>query len=100
MIRANISDARNRFSYYIGLVRGGEEIEVMDRDTPVARIVHVSKSSDAAEEASWIKEGARLGLMRLPLEPCFPPEFFDPKNLISPKASVLNVLLEERDSGR
>lgn len=52
MIRASVSEAKNRLSYFIRLVRGGEVVEIMDRNTPVARIVHVSKSSNAAKDVS------------------------------------------------
>ena len=54
MIRASVSETKNRLSHFIRLVRGGEEVEIMDRETPVARIVHVSKSAGAEKEASWI----------------------------------------------
>jgi len=36
MIRASVSETKNRLSHFIRLVRGGEEVEIMDRDTPVA----------------------------------------------------------------
>lgn len=39
MIRANVTEIKNRLSHYLRLVRGGEEIEFVDRKTPLARIV-------------------------------------------------------------
>ena len=43
MIRVGVSEAKNRLSHFIRLVRGREEVEIMDRQTPVLRIVHVPK---------------------------------------------------------
>ena len=36
-----IADLKNRLSAYLREVRGGEEILVADRDTPVARLVPI-----------------------------------------------------------
>lgn len=52
MIRASISDAKNRLSHYIRLVRGGEEVEIRDRNTPVARLVHISQVSEVRNQPS------------------------------------------------
>jgi prevent-host-death family protein len=100
MIRASVSEAKNRLSHFIRLVRGGEEVEIMDRDTPVARIVHVSKSSGAEKEPSWIIEAERLGLVTPPSDKeGFPPDFFDKEKMPIGKR-VLQALLEEREDGR
>lgn len=100
MIRVGVSEAKNRLSHFIRLVRGGEEVEIMDRQTPVARIIHVSKSPEGEKDASWIAEAERLGLVNLPSGgKGFPPDFFDKKMMPSGK-SVLQALLEERESGR
>jgi prevent-host-death family protein len=100
MIRASISEAKNRLSHFIRLVRGGDEVEIMDRGTPVARIVHVSKSQGAEKEASWITEAERLGLVVSPLDSGgFPPDFFDKEKMPAGK-KVLQALLEEREEGR
>ena len=39
MISAKISEFKARLAHYLGLVRGGREVVVKDRDTPVARLV-------------------------------------------------------------
>ena len=56
MIRASVSEAKNRLSHFLRLVRGGEEVEIMDRGTPVARLVHVSKTRGTDEEPAWLEE--------------------------------------------
>ncbi len=72
----------------------------MDRDTPVARIVHVAKSPGAAKEATWMTEAQRLGLITLPSDPeDFPAYFFD-KEKMPVGEKVLAALLEEREEGR
>jgi prevent-host-death family protein len=39
VIKANVTEVKNRLSYYLRLVKGGEEIEIVERKTPLARIV-------------------------------------------------------------
>jgi len=72
----------------------------MDRDTPVARIVHVSKSRGAGKDASWITEAEHLGLVTPASDKGdFPPDFFDKKKMPAGK-KVLQALLEEREDAR
>jgi prevent-host-death family protein len=100
MIRASVSEAKNRLSHFIRLVRGGEVVEIMDRDTPVARIVHVSKSQGAEKEALWITEAERIGLVTPPSDKKgFPRDFFDKEKMPAGK-KILEALLEEREDGR
>jgi len=100
MIRASVSETKNRLSHFIRLVRGGEVVEIMDRDTPVARIVHVSKSPGNEKGTPWIAEAKRIGLVTSsPDDEGFPPEFFDKKRM-PPGKSVLKALIEEREEGR
>lgn len=100
MIRASISEAKNRLSHFIRLVRGGEEVEIVDRGTPVARLVHVSKTAETGKEAAWIEEAERIGLITRARErEAFPTDFFD-KNKMPAGKGVLQALLEEREGGR
>ncbi len=39
MVRVKIGQLKNQLSRYLDLVRGGDEVLVLDRDRPVARIV-------------------------------------------------------------
>jgi len=100
MIRASVSEAKNRLSHFLRLVRGGEEVEIMDRDTPVARIVHVSKSAAREKKAAWIAEGVRLGIITPPQGRELSPDFFKRKRGFPEGEDVLKALLEERDEGR
>jgi len=104
MIRVSVSEVKNRLSFYLRLVRGGEQIEILDRNTPVARLIHVSQISSEADETPWIKEVEMLGIVASPRKKGIAPEFLDKKNLIAAqredKPDVLKALLEERKSGR
>ncbi len=101
MIRVSVSETKNRLSHYIRLVRGGEEVEIMDRNTPVAKIVHVSKSSEADKKAAWTMEAIRLGLITPPREKELPADFLrHEKKPIKEGKGVLQALLQEREEGR
>ena len=104
MIQVSISEIKNRLSYYLRLVRGGEQIEILDRKTPLARIIHVSQSETQVNETPWIKEVERLGIVKTPQKKGFPPGLIAEENVVltrrTAKASVLEALLEERNTGR
>ena len=56
-----IADLKNNLSRHLARVRRGGEITVLDRDTPVARIVpftHVEGSGNRAAERPGAKTGA------------------------------------------
>lgn len=101
MIQVSISEIKNRLSYYLKLVRGGEEVEILDRKNPVARLIHVSKVSPAKAEAPWIKEMEQLGIVVRPDKKGYSGKFLARKNLPPVgKPGVLDALLEERETGR
>ena len=104
MIRANISDVKNRLSYYLRLVRGGEQIEILDRNTPLARIIHVSQVSANETDAPWIDEMERLGVVTPPKNELgtvgHPAELKPVSGRTGKKPRVLAALLEERGEGR
>jgi prevent-host-death family protein len=39
MVTASISDIKARLSHYLRLVRRGEEVQILDRGLPVARLI-------------------------------------------------------------
>lgn len=105
MIQVNISEIKNRLSYYLRLVRGGEQVEILDRKTPLARIIHVSQySNNKDSETPWIKEMEELGIVTPPTKKRYPPELLDRRKMVSTQEKaepgVLKALLEERSSGR
>ena len=105
MLQANISDIKNRLSYYLKLVRGGEEIEILDRKTPVARIIHISQVTYQPEaETPWIQEAKGLGLISEPSKKGVDDELLNTNDLPAAEpgytAGVLQALLQEREQGR
>jgi len=104
MIQVNISEIKNRLSYYLRLVRGGEQIEILDRSTPLARIIHVSQAETENNKTAWIKEMEGLGIVTPPKKKGFPPELLVREKVIlareKDEPAVLKALLEERRTGR
>jgi len=71
--RAGIANLKNNLSRYINLVRAGGEVVVLDRDTPVARIVPFSRPADhrrspargeAAPDGERLSELERQGVIK------------------------------------
>lgn len=51
MTRAGIADLKNNLSRYLAFVRGGGEVAVFDRETPIARIVPFASHTAGAGRA-------------------------------------------------
>ena len=60
MIRATISEVKNGLSAYLRRVSSGESVLVLDRRTPVARIVPVGRALEHARHADDADEEARI----------------------------------------
>ena len=63
MRTVNVAELKNNLSKYLRAVRGGEEVLVRDRNTPIAKIVPLSGAG------SWDQELLRLaaaGVLKLP----------------------------------
>jgi len=63
MKRASISEAKNRLSAYVDLVRRGESVLITDRNKPVARLAPLAHGEPASEEALLI-DLERRGVIR------------------------------------
>ena len=103
MIKANISEIKNRLSYYLRLVKGGEEIEIIDRKTPLARMVGLASAPEGKRTASWVKEMYDLGIITPPKKTRVSSNFTSTALVISSEGKtcgVLGALLEERAMGR
>ena len=103
MIRANITEIKNRLSHYLRLIQGGEEIEIIGRNTPLARIVGVGGSADVDKGASWVKKMHDIGVVMPPTKRRIPSDFSRLEQIVSSNGNacgVLKALLDERDTGR
>ena len=100
-----LQEVKNRLSYYLKLVKGGEQVEIFDRKTPLARIVHVSDvPPNGRQQSSWIQEARELGLVKPPAAGALDVGSFEKVSSVqaegAKRTGVLQALLNERESGR
>jgi len=95
MRTATITEAKNGLSALLDRVKAGESILITDRGTPIARIEPLTTRPDPEgrldrlERAGIIRRGTGpVSLASLPPAPGLPPG-----------VSVVDALLEERESG-
>ena len=60
MIRATISEVKDGMSAYLRRVKSGESVLVMERRTPIARIVPVGLDSDGGGEGDRVDREAKI----------------------------------------
>ena len=87
MSTVRIADLKSRLSAYLRKVRRGRSLTVMDRDTPIARIVPYEENGAPLTVRSPVPGAPKLA--QLPLPP--------PLRL---KRDVVQLLLEERQAER
>ena len=103
MIRATISDVKDGLSACLRRVKTGESVLVMERRTPVARIVPVGRGAEGGSESDGVDQDARLARLEhagvvvrradaSPLDVIGEP--------LRPGAGVLDALLDERSEER
>ena len=97
MKTASISQAKNRLSAYIDLVRQGATIVITDRGQPVAELSPIAHRETAANarlgelvRKGWLQRGDKSGRREIP----------KPVRSRVPHLSVVDVLIAERESGR
>lgn len=97
MLTASVSEAKNKLSALLDRVRGGETVLILDRGSPVAKLMPADDVPDddrlaRLERAGVIRRGrgrpVPLDRLAQPLAPGEEP------------AGVLEALLEERREGR
>lgn len=103
MIRATISDLKDGLSAYLRRVKAGESILVLERRTPVARIVPVGRGEEGTKDGDDMDMDAKparlehAGIVvrrspKSPLDVLGPP--------LRAGAGILEALLEEREEER
>jgi prevent-host-death family protein len=93
MHQVNIAELKNRLSYYLDKVRGGEELIVRDRQKPIARIVPLTNLED---EDSELLELVAAGIIKLP-EGELPDSFWKMPRPRVDQATALAAILADRD---
>ena len=71
MKSVNVAELKNRLSAYLGEVRAGREILVRDRQTPIARIVPVTRDANDDEELRRLAAEGKVRLGGRPIEEAF-----------------------------
>ena len=97
MKQAKISDLKNNLSRYIDLVRQGQTIQVLDRETPVAFITPISEGKEVTGE-DRLKQMERKGLVRKGKSAYIKTIINSPPP--GKKSGVLKALLKEREENR
>ena len=87
MIGIRIADLKSRLSEHLRKVRGGSSLTILDRDTPIARIVPW-KAGDGSLRIRAPRPDAPK-LQRVPLPP--------PLGL---RGDIVNLLMDERQGDR
>lgn len=95
MEKATISELKNQLSAYLAKVKSGASVLILDRDKPIARIERVDPAQQGddrlarLERAGIIKRGSGVLPTKL-LHRALP----------TPKRSLVQAVLEEREEGR
>ena len=97
MKTATVTEAKNRLSALIDLVRAGESITILDRGTPVARLEPVMSDAD---HDGRLRRLARAGVVRVPEQGDLLAILAKLPPAPTTEASAVEALLEERRSGR
>src|SRR5688572_29245330 len=98
MKKARIAELKNNLSRYLEHVRGGETVLVLDRTTPIARIVPLHRESAAGTDADdRLARLERQGLVRRGTGQR--PDWLGRRRPPKLRGSVLGDLLRERRAG-
>ena len=98
MTKASISEAKNRLSALIDLVRQGETVIITDRDQPVAQLAPLPVS--ALGENARLAGLERAGLVKRPRTTASKAAFRKLPPMPEAQADVLGALVAERADGR
>jgi antitoxin (DNA-binding transcriptional repressor) of toxin-antitoxin stability system len=97
MERAKIGELKNRLSAYLGHVKGGGTVVVLDRDRPVAQIVPVTGRLENGRDRGRLERLERRGLIRRGSGKL--PGWLGTRRPPRLRGSVLRDLVRERESG-
>lgn len=95
MARATVEELSEDLGGYLERVKGGEDVVVVEGDTPIARLSPATEDSLEEHLRRMKREGRiRLGPRRISEEFWNAPMAEDPQGLVS------KALIEEREEGR
>jgi prevent-host-death family protein len=97
MKTATITEAKNRLSSLIDLVRSGESIVITDRGRAVAMLEPMASASDPTGRLLRLQ---RAGLVRIGTGALPTDLLRTPPPALTPGSSAVQAVLDERRSGR
>ena len=97
MRSTTITEAKNGLSSLLDQVKAGESILITDRGVPVARIEPVTSSADPIGRVERL---TRAGLIRPGTEALLETLLTGPTVHAPPGVSLVDLVIEERRSGR
>jgi prevent-host-death family protein len=99
MKTASVSEAKNKLSAYLRLVKQGQEVVILDRDVPVARLVPVVSASQTGDEALFQTLESR-GILRRAKQKATKQYLLKLPPAPKIKGDILSALLADREEGR
>ena len=87
MIKVRIADLKSRLSEHLRKVRGGRSLAILDRDTPIARIVPWDEGDISFKVRPPLSGAPRLQRVALP-------------SPLKVRGDIVKLLLEERQGDR
>jgi antitoxin (DNA-binding transcriptional repressor) of toxin-antitoxin stability system len=97
MKTAKIGELKDRLSAYLGHVKSGGTVVVLDRDRPIAHIVPVASGGDGRRDDGRLQRLERRGLIRRGSGKR--PQWLGRRRRPRLRGSLLKDLLRERESG-
>lgn len=98
MKKTNIAGLRNSLSRFIEYAKKGDEVLILDRQRPVAKLVGISSSYEGMSDQEYLSKLEQEGVIRR--GPGKLSSNFLTRKLPTSTQSVLKTLLDERESGR
>lgn len=99
MLKASITEAKNRLSALIDKVRGGETVVITDRGRPVARLSSAVDDPDIDSDGRVARLERQGAVRRATTDPPVR-MILRPPPAARPGADILRELLDERADGR
>ena len=94
MRSVNVADLKNNLSRYLNEVKGGEEVLIKDRNTPIAKIIPLSFVDD--EDAEMMALAAE-GKIKLPEDDTGISDDFWALPLPKVSVNIARLIRDERD---
>lgn len=93
MASVNIRDLKANLSAHLQAVRAGQELTVLDRNLPIAKIIPFDPADEPESEEM---ELVAAGILRMPTE-SLPPDFWDFASLDVSPEDLIRAISEDRD---